>query len=229
MKRIAEEWKRIEGFPNHEISNFGRCRNMKTGRMLTCTRHRKANPEHCLYTYEAQYDHKNISRTAGKLVAQAFVPNPNGYACIRYKDGNPANFNYLNIEWVGTALREADRRGLSKTFQSREDQIHAYKKYIGEASRQVEYLEEGRIAELVYEMYLPAIKKFAYCRFHNSPEDLREDFISFATDTILDRMERGMVYLKMESAFGYLKKQFWRDHKKTAEYNDAIMYKNESI
>jgi hypothetical protein len=34
MKKIKEEWKRIEGFPNHEISNMGRCRNTKNGMML---------------------------------------------------------------------------------------------------------------------------------------------------------------------------------------------------
>jgi hypothetical protein len=34
MKQIVEEWKPVEGFPNHEISNMGRCRNVRRNNAL---------------------------------------------------------------------------------------------------------------------------------------------------------------------------------------------------
>lgn len=34
-----------------------------------------------------------------RLVAQAFIPNPNNYPCINHKDENPANNSIENLEW----------------------------------------------------------------------------------------------------------------------------------
>ena len=34
-----------------------------------------------------------------KLVAEAFIPNPNNYPIINHKDENPSNNNVNNLEW----------------------------------------------------------------------------------------------------------------------------------
>lgn len=34
-----------------------------------------------------------------RLVADAFIPNPNNHPIINHKDENPSNNNYLNLEW----------------------------------------------------------------------------------------------------------------------------------
>ena len=34
-----------------------------------------------------------------RLVAEAFIPNPNGYAVVNHLDGNPINNNVNNLEW----------------------------------------------------------------------------------------------------------------------------------
>lgn len=34
-----------------------------------------------------------------RLVAQAFIDNPNNYDCINHKDENPLNNNVENLEW----------------------------------------------------------------------------------------------------------------------------------
>lgn len=54
------------------------------------------------------------------LVARAFVPNPNGYKFISFKDGNPTNCRADNIEW--TALTEKQR----KHYELATNKVHQY-------------------------------------------------------------------------------------------------------
>lgn len=48
-----------------------------------------------------------------RLVALAFVPNPNGYKEVDHKDGNRANPNAYNLEWVSHSenVRRAAEKG----------------------------------------------------------------------------------------------------------------------
>lgn len=40
-----------------------------------------------------------------KLVADAFVPNPNKHRFVRFKDGNKGNVNFTNLEWYTPKIR----------------------------------------------------------------------------------------------------------------------------
>lgn len=42
---------------------------------------------------------KQVDRRVHRLVAEAFIPNPNSLPEINHKDNNPANNNVSNLEW----------------------------------------------------------------------------------------------------------------------------------
>lgn len=72
-----------------EVSNFGRVR-----RTLPLTQHiydGRDTPIVCVYKKH---------RSVAGMVAKAFVPNPNGYKRVFYKDGDPMNTRADNLFWT---------------------------------------------------------------------------------------------------------------------------------
>lgn len=49
--------------------------------------------------YYLSVNGKRICRTAHRLVAEAFIPNPNMLPCINHIDENKKNNNVSNLEW----------------------------------------------------------------------------------------------------------------------------------
>lgn len=42
---------------------------------------------------------KYYHRLVHRLVAEAFIDNPNGFPIVNHKDENPSNNSSLNLEW----------------------------------------------------------------------------------------------------------------------------------
>lgn len=91
----GEEWRDIEGHENYQVSNFGRVRNVETGRILkqTDTNKNKKYKRVCIEKGKLHLVHR--------LVAQAFLPNPDPehLTQINHIDENPYNNHINNLEW----------------------------------------------------------------------------------------------------------------------------------
>jgi hypothetical protein len=53
-----------------------------------------------------------------RLIAKAFIPNPNNLEQVNHKDGNKLNNSVNNLEWVSKSdnVKHAFRIGLQKTY-----------------------------------------------------------------------------------------------------------------
>lgn len=96
-----EEWRDIEGYEGlYQVSNKGRVRSLdnivrrKNGREYT-VRGRILSQHIDSKGYLRCYVGK-----IHKLVAKAFVPNPNNLTVVHHKDHNQLNNNADNLEWI---------------------------------------------------------------------------------------------------------------------------------
>lgn len=98
---FLEEWRRIRDFPDYQVSNLGRVKSLsrdyKYGShndMILSTNDRRGYRGVVLYANGVRH-HKAVHR----LVAEAFIPNPDGLPCVNHKDENRTNNRADNLEW----------------------------------------------------------------------------------------------------------------------------------
>ena len=123
-----EVWKPVVGYEGYyEVSNLGRVRSVD--RTVRCcglglrtlkSKMRPAQKRTNGYLYVSLCkDGKHDMRSIHRLVAEAFIPNPDNLPCVNHKDETRTNNNVGNLEWCtaaynsayGTArLRASDKR-----------------------------------------------------------------------------------------------------------------------
>ena len=94
-----EVWKDVDGFEGvYQISNLGRLKSFikdSEGRVLSNT-NRKGDYFTVVLKKGDKVRHARIHR----LVAEAFIPNPDKLSQVHHKDGNKQNNCVDNLEWV---------------------------------------------------------------------------------------------------------------------------------
>lgn len=91
-----EIWKEVQGFENrYLVSNNGKVYSLLANRILkTCISNRGYELV-CLRNEVG----KRKQYTVHRIVANAFVPNPNDYPIVNHIDENKLNNNVNNLEW----------------------------------------------------------------------------------------------------------------------------------
>ena len=108
----GEEWRDVIGYEGYYIvSNLGRIATIRD--FYEYTRNGKTFiknwPRHICSTsiapttrYERmtfKVNYKHDTQLVHRVVAEAFLPNPNGYTCIDHIDDNPSNNRADNLQW----------------------------------------------------------------------------------------------------------------------------------
>lgn len=97
---MTEEWRPIQGYVGlYEVSNIGNVRSLCAGRWHT-TMMRKPVPDKNGYlTVNIKKNGKYKCAKIHRLVAEAFLDNPENHPQINHKDENKANNCVDNLEW----------------------------------------------------------------------------------------------------------------------------------
>jgi len=138
-----EIWKVIDGFDRYEVSSNGRVKSLydnfgrRRDRILTLN-HQKTG----YYTVTLCNNGKKQVTSVHRLVAKAFIPNPNCYNVVNHKDEIKTNNNVDNLEWctvkynsnygtsrerlsermTGTHLSDESKRKISEYWRKRREE-----------------------------------------------------------------------------------------------------------
>lgn len=100
MSEINEIWKKIEGYENYEVSNMGRVRSLNyngTGKMKIMRPGKKSGG----YLFVCLYKNGKVKQMyIHRVVAEAFLPNPDNLPCINHKNEIKTDNRVQNLEFV---------------------------------------------------------------------------------------------------------------------------------
>lgn len=89
------KWLPVIGYEElYEVSNYGQVRNTRTGKILS-----GVNTNGYIRVRLYNKDGKPNKYYVHRLVAEAFILNPNNYPIVNHKDENKSNNYYENLEW----------------------------------------------------------------------------------------------------------------------------------
>lgn len=166
-----ELWKDIDGYEGkYQVSSCGNVRSLTrwgNGRILKGGK-TKPNPQPYRFVPlvgAGRGDVKN--KYIHRLVAEAFIPNPNNLPEVNHIDGNTFNNNVENLEWCTHAdnMKCASLAGaLSKGQDKWKGKFHPRAKAVIQLTKEGVFVKEwGSVNEIMRKTGIPASTIFRVC------------------------------------------------------------------
>lgn len=132
-----ENWKIIEEYPEYEVSDHGNVRSIdrdyvdswgrsyhKKGQLLKLTEQKKDGYVQIMVTvYSNKKSHRLI---VARLVAKAFIPNPDNLPQVNHKDENSTNNHVTNLEWCSAKYNVNYGTALSRRTKKKNKPINVF-------------------------------------------------------------------------------------------------------
>ena len=117
------EWREVKEYSNYEVNQLGEIRHKKRQKIL------KPRDNNGGYQYvNFKINGKNTNFAVHRIVANAFIPNPNGYTEVNHKDYNKKNNCVDNLEWVSSSQNKQHSYLKQENKKSRGKAINQYTK-----------------------------------------------------------------------------------------------------
>lgn len=110
IENNTDEWRDIKGYEGlYQVSKYGKVRSIKKSNyhIIKENRHKQGYPFVILSNSKYKY------HLVHRLVAEAFIPNPDNLPAVRHKDGDNTNNCVDNLEWS----EKPTRKPMSKPVQ----------------------------------------------------------------------------------------------------------------
>ena len=136
----VETFVKIDGFEKYEVSNLGKVRNIKSGRILKSHLNHNGYLKHSLYKHDKQKE-----LFLHRIIAIAFIDNPGKKPQVNHIDENKLNNDLSNLEWCterenlihGTRTKRVAEKLSQKVIQlDLNDNILNVFKSMGQAERE---------------------------------------------------------------------------------------------
>ena len=141
-----EQWKTINGYENYEVSTAGNVRNKRTGRILKPAKNRG-------YLQVGLYNENGKHKTfyIHRLVAIAFIPNPDNLPEVNHINENKEDNSVDNLEWISHKNNmshgtRGERQGKAFKKTLKEKKINYKKVYCVELDQEFDSITEAQEA-----------------------------------------------------------------------------------
>ena len=122
VKGAIVMWKVVERNPKYEVSDSGEVRLTETKQVLKQRTDRYGYPK---VTFNENGQAKSTP-TVHKLVADAFIPNPDNMPCINHKNENKCDNRVENLEWCTVAYNNRYGSHIEACAEGRRRPVSAF-------------------------------------------------------------------------------------------------------